>query len=64
MVTAKAALVQIYLEVYWPSAGGLSDVDAIGTQLCNLMNSGLTRRRMAVYPNKNFDAAEELGRNP
>ena len=35
MVTlpAKAALVRKYLEVYWPCAGGLSAVDAIGTQL-------------------------------
>ena len=30
---AKAALVRNYLEVYWPSAGGLSAVNAIGTRL-------------------------------
>ena len=29
----KAALVRNYLEVYWPCAGGLSAVNAIGTQL-------------------------------
>ena len=37
-----------YLEVYWPCAGGLSVVDAIGTQLRDPINSGLTRWRMAV----------------
>ena len=30
---AKAALVRNYLEVYWPCAGGLSAVNAIGAQL-------------------------------
>ena len=45
---AKAALVRNYLEVYWPCAGGLSAVNAIGTQLRDPMNSGLTRWRMAV----------------
>ena len=33
---------------YWPCAGGLSAVNAIGTQLCDLMYSGLTRWRLAV----------------
>ena len=31
-----------YLEDYWPCAGGLSAVNAIGTQLRDLINSGLT----------------------
>ena len=30
---AKAALVRNFLEVYWPCAGGLSAVNAIGPQL-------------------------------
>ena len=29
---AKAALVRNYLGIYWPCAGGLSAVNAIGTQ--------------------------------
>ena len=37
-----------YLEDYWPCAGGLSAVNAIGTQLRDPINSGLTRWRMAV----------------
>ena len=37
-----------YLEVYWSCAGGLSAVNAIGTQLRDPINSGLTRWRMAV----------------
>ena len=41
--SAKAALVRDYLEVYWPCAGGLSAVNAIGTQLRDPLNSGLTR---------------------
>ena len=32
-----------YLEAYWPCAGGLSAVNAIDTQLCGHMNSGLTQ---------------------
>ena len=41
---ARAALVRNYLEVYWPCAGGLSAVNAIGTQLRgDPINSGLTR---------------------
>ena len=33
-----------YLEnYYWPCGGGLSTMSAIGTQLCDLINSGLTR---------------------
>ena len=45
---SKAALVRNYLEVYLPRAGGLSAVNAIGTQLRDPINSGLTRRRMAA----------------
>ena len=45
---AKAALVLNYLDVYWPCAGGLSAVNAIGTQLRDPINLGLTRWRMAV----------------
>ena len=46
--SAKAAPVRNYLEVYWPCAGGLSAANAIGTQLRDPINSGLTRWRMAV----------------
>ena len=45
---AKEALVRNYLEIYWPCAGGPSAVNAIGTQLRDRINSGLTRWRMAV----------------
>ena len=41
-----------YLEVYRPCAGGFSAVNAIGTQLREPINLGLTRWRMAVYINK------------
>ena len=58
-----AALVRNYLEVYWPSAGGFSAVNAIGTQLRDPISSGLTLWRMAVL-NKYVDVAAELGRNP
>ena len=37
-----------YLKDHWPCAGGLSAVNAIGTQLGDSINSGLTRWRMAV----------------
>ena len=60
---AKAALVRNYLEVYWPCAGGLSAVNAIGTHLRDPIDSGLTRWRMAVL-NKQMDVTAELGRNP
>ena len=43
---AKAALVRNHLEVYWPCAGGLLAVNAIGTQSRDPINSGLTRMRM------------------
>ena len=42
---AKAALFRNYREVYWPCAGGLSAVNAIGTQLRDPINLGLTRWR-------------------
>ena len=35
--------IHTYLEVYWPHAGGLSAVNAIGTQLRDPINSGLAR---------------------
>ena len=35
-------------ELYWPRAGELSAVNAIGMQLRDPINSGLTRWRMAV----------------
>ena len=37
-----------YLEVHWPCAGGLSAVNAIGTQFRDPINSGLTRWRLTV----------------
>ena len=66
MVTCKkATLVRNYLllEVYWPCAGGLSAVNAIGAQLRDSINSGLTQWRLAVL-NIVMDAAAEIGRNP
>ena len=53
-----------YREVYWPCAGGLSAVNAMGTQLRDPINSGLTRWRMAVLNKYMEDAAAEFGRNP
>ena len=49
-----------YLKDYWPSAGGLSAVNAIGTQLCDPINLGLTRWRLMVE----LDAVAENRRNP
>ena len=66
MVTCKkATLVRNYLliEVYWPCAGGLSAVNAIGAQLRDPINSELTQWRLAVL-NIIMDAAAEIGRNP
>ena len=37
-----------YLENYWPFVGGLSALNAIDTQLHNLINAGPIRWRMAV----------------
>ena len=45
---SKAALDRNYLEVYWPGAGGISAVNAIGTQLRDPINSGRTRWRLAI----------------
>ena len=46
---AKAAPVtRTTFEDYWPCACGLSAVNAIGTQVRDPINSGLTRWRMAV----------------
>ena len=66
MVTyKKETLVRNYLliEVYWPCAGRLSAVNAIGAQLRDPINSGLTQWRLAVL-NIMMDAAAEIGRNP
>ena len=64
MVTCKkVTLVRNYLEVYWPCADGLSAGNAIGTQLRDQINSGLTRWRLAIL-NIIMDAAAEIGRNP
>ena len=41
-------IVRNYLELYWHCAGELSTVSAIGTQLRDPINSGLTRWRMAI----------------
>ena len=38
-----------YVEDYWLCAGGLSAVNAIGTQLRDPINSGLTRWLMMVF---------------
>ena len=48
-----------YLENYWPSADGLSAVNVIGTKLRDPINSGLTRWRMAVYINGNWEESRE-----
>ena len=50
MVTCKKGSTRYwnYLGDYWSCAGGLSAVNAIGTLLRDPINSGLTRRRMAV----------------
>ena len=36
------------LRDFWPCAGGLSTVNAIGTQLRDLMKLGLIRRRLVL----------------
>ena len=49
MVTCKGSIrYWNYLEDYWPSAGGLSAANVIGTRLRDPINSGLTRWRMAI----------------
>ena len=45
---AKAAPVWNHLGVYWPCAGRLSAVDAIGTQLRDPIKSELIQWRMAA----------------
>ena len=54
-VSAAGGLVKLLIQhglnihaPYWPCAGGLSAVNAIGTQLRDPINSALTRWRMAV----------------
>ena len=47
-----------YLEEYWPCAGGLSAVNASGTELHDPMNSGLTRWRLT----SEIDSVVESGR--
>ena len=64
MVTfKKATLVRNYLliEVYWPCASGLSAMNAIGAQMRDPINSGLTQWRLAVL-NIIMEAAAEIGR--
>ena len=56
-----AAHVRNYLELYWPCAGGLSAVSAIGTQLRAPINLGTDPM---AYDSFKKDAAAELGRNP
>ena len=49
MVTCKGSTCYWnYLEDYWPWAGGLLEVNAIGTHLRDPINSGLARWHMAV----------------
>ena len=51
-----------YLEDYWPCAGGLSAVNAIGTQFAS--PDTLETDLMAYSGlNKKMDAAAEIGRN-
>ena len=53
MVTCKGSTRNWnYLEDYWPCVGGLSAVNAIGTQLRDPINSGLTRWRTYGGENK------------
>ena len=47
------------LEDSWPCAGGFSALNAIGTQLGDLINSGLIQWRLTVH----VDAVAESGRN-
>ena len=65
VICKKATLVRNYLliEVYWPCAGRLSAVNAIGAQLRDPINSGLTQWRLAVL-NIIKDAAAESGGIP
>ena len=64
MVTCKkATLARNYLKVYCPCAGALSPENAIGTQLRDPINSGLTQWRLVVLYII-MDAAAEIGSNP
>ena len=63
MVTYQGSTRSELLRGFWPCAGGLSAVNAIGTQLRGPINSGLARWCMAVL-NTYMGAAAELGRNP
>ena len=56
MVTCQGSTRSELLEVYWPYAGGLSAVNAIGTELRDPINSGMAQWRIAVL-NKEMDAA-------
>ena len=49
-----------YLEDHWPCADGLSAVNAIVTQLRDLINSGLTRWRLTIYMNAVAESAKNL----
>ena len=55
-----APLAGATLRTTGPCAGGLAAVNAIVTQLRDLVNSGLARWRLTVY----VDAVAESGRNP
>ena len=55
-----APVTQTFLRDYWPSAGGLSAVNAMGTQLLDPINSGLIRWRLTVY----MDAVAKSEGNP
>ena len=46
----------------WPCAGGVSAVNAIGTPLRDLIDSGLARWRLTVC--MDYDAVEESERDP
>ena len=67
MVTCKKATLDrnyVLIEVYWPCVSGLSTVNAIGTQLRDPINSGLTQWRLAVLNIIMDAAAAEIGSNP
>ena len=61
VIPEKAAPVYSnYLEDYWPCASGLSAVNAIGTQLQDLINSGLTRWRFKLINGRRRGKREEF----
>ena len=53
MVAGQGSTRSEYLEVYWPHAGGLSAVNAIGTQMRDPINSGLTDGVCCLKKNQN-----------